>query len=166
MRRHPGELYGERWAQAKHDRIAHDTDIGDHDTSPAAVSKKAGRISAVTEETPAKVLAEGRRTQRTVGRRCPSRTIDVEFVRWTVGIAASARAVQDADRVGEVLVTGLGTPNQMRKYVESGSSPQFTLWNPADLGYLAFYTLIAIASGEIAGDPGDSFDGRVDGAFQ
>jgi rhamnose transport system substrate-binding protein len=75
----------------------------------------------------------------------------------TVGIAASARAVQDADAVGRVFVTGLGTPNQMREYVNSGAAPQFALWNPADLGYLAIQTLHAIASGQIAGNPGDSF---------
>jgi rhamnose transport system substrate-binding protein len=75
----------------------------------------------------------------------------------TVGIAASARAVQDADAVGKVFVTGLGTPNQMREYVKSGASPQFALWNPADLGYLAIHTLNAIASGQIEGQPGDSF---------
>jgi rhamnose transport system substrate-binding protein len=83
----------------------------------------------------------------------------------TVGIAASARAVQDAERVGEVFVTGLGTPNQMREYVESGASPQFALWNPADLGYLSIYTLNAIASGEIAGEPGDSFEAGKLGSY-
>src|SRR5512133_1470289 len=75
----------------------------------------------------------------------------------TVGIAASARAVQDANLVGKVFVTGLGTPNQMREYVKSGASPQFALWNPSDLGYLAIYTLDAIASGKIKGQPGDKF---------
>lgn len=84
--------------------------------------------------------------------------LEVIIAPTTVGIAASARAVQDADRVGEVLVTGLGTPNQMREYVESGASPQFALWNPADLGYLAIYTLDAIASGAISGEPGDTFE--------
>lgn len=75
----------------------------------------------------------------------------------TVGVAAAARAVQDADKIGQVMVTGLGTPNQMREYVKSGASPAFALWNPADLGYLAIYTLNAIASGEIEGNPGDTF---------
>lgn len=75
----------------------------------------------------------------------------------TVGIAAAARAVQDAGKVGQVMVTGLGTPNQMREYVKSGASPAFALWNPADLGYLAIYTLNAIASGQIEGNPGDTF---------
>ncbi len=83
----------------------------------------------------------------------------------TVGIAASARAVQDQDRVGEVFVTGLGTPNQMREYVKSGAAPAFALWNPGDLGYLAIYALHAIASGQIEGNPGDTFDGGKLGEY-
>jgi len=75
----------------------------------------------------------------------------------TVGIAASARAVQDAKLVGKVNVTGLGTPNQMRDYVKSGASPEFALWNPGDLGYLAIYAMDAISSGKIKGQPGDKF---------
>ncbi len=75
----------------------------------------------------------------------------------TVGIAASARAVQDGNMVGKVFVTGLGTPNQMRDYVKSGAAPQFALWNPGDLGYLAVYVLDAISTGKIKGAPGDKF---------
>ena len=75
----------------------------------------------------------------------------------TVGIAAAARAVQDGNMVGKVFVTGLGTPNQMRDYVKSGAAPQFALWNPSDLGYLAIQTLNAIASGQIKGQPGEKF---------
>ena len=77
----------------------------------------------------------------------------------TVGIAAAARAVTDAGAIGTVAVTGLGTPNQMRDFVKSGAAPQFALWSPVDLGYLSIYTLHAIASGAIAGNPGDTFDG-------
>jgi rhamnose transport system substrate-binding protein len=75
----------------------------------------------------------------------------------TVGIAASARAVQDQNLIGKVAVTGLGLPSQMSDYVKSGACPAFALWNPEDLGYLAIYTLNAIASGQIEGKPGDSF---------
>jgi rhamnose transport system substrate-binding protein len=75
----------------------------------------------------------------------------------TVGIAASARAVTDADLIGQVFVTGLGTPNQMREYVKNGSAPQFALWNPADLGYLSVYAMHALATGEIKGVAGDKF---------
>jgi rhamnose transport system substrate-binding protein len=80
----------------------------------------------------------------------------------TVGIAASASAVQDAGKVGQVMVTGLGTPNQMREYVRSGAVPEFVLWSPADLGYLTIYTLHAIATGQIGSKPGDTFSaGRL-----
>ncbi len=83
----------------------------------------------------------------------------------TVGVAAAARAVQDAGKVGQVMVTGLGTPNQMREYVKSGASPAFALWNPADLGYLAIYALNAIASGQIEGNPGDTFEAGKLGSY-
>lgn len=80
----------------------------------------------------------------------------------TVGIAASARAVTDAELIGQVSVTGLGTPNQMREYVKNGASPMFALWNPADLGYLSVYAVYALATGEIEGAAGDTFSaGRL-----
>jgi rhamnose transport system substrate-binding protein len=77
----------------------------------------------------------------------------------SVGIASAGRAVTDAGRIGEVLVTGLGLPNQLREYVKSGAIPQFALWSPPDLGYLAIYAVDAIASGKIMGAPGDTFSG-------
>jgi rhamnose transport system substrate-binding protein len=83
--------------------------------------------------------------------------LEVIIAPTTVGIAASARAVQDQNKVGTVKVTGLGTPNQMREYVKSGASPAFALWNPADLGYLAIYALDALSNGTITGAPGDKF---------
>ena len=83
----------------------------------------------------------------------------------TVGIAASARAVTDAKKIGQVIVTGLGTPNQMRDYVKSGAAPAFALWNPGDLGYLSIYTLNAIASGQIQGKPGDTFKAGKLGSY-
>ena len=91
--------------------------------------------------------------------------LEVIIAPTTVGIAASARAVEDQDRVGEVFVTGLGTPNQMREYVKGGSSPEFALWNPGDLGYLAIYTTYAIATGEIAGEPGDTYEAGKLGSY-
>jgi rhamnose transport system substrate-binding protein len=83
--------------------------------------------------------------------------LEVIIAPTTVGIAASARAVQDQDLIGRVYVTGLGTPNQMREYVKSGASPQFALWNPGDLGYLSIYALDALATGKIQGNVGDTF---------
>lgn len=75
----------------------------------------------------------------------------------SVGIAAAGRAVTDDGKVGQVFVTGLGTPNQLREYVKSGAIPQFALWSPVDLGYLAVYATDALATGAITGEPGDTF---------
>lgn len=83
--------------------------------------------------------------------------LEVIIAPTTVGIAASARAVQDQGLIGRVFVTGLGTPNQMREYVKSGASPQFALWNPGDLGYLSIYVLDALVTGQIQGNVGDTF---------
>lgn len=80
----------------------------------------------------------------------------------TVGIAAAARYISDSTYAGEVLVTGLGTPNQMREYVEDGTVEAFALWNPEDLGYLAGWAAHAVATGEIEGESGDTFEaGRL-----
>jgi rhamnose transport system substrate-binding protein len=76
----------------------------------------------------------------------------------TVGIAAAARYLSDSDKKGKVALTGLGTPNQMREYVENGTVEAFALWNPEDLGYLATFAANALASGEIEGEPGDTFE--------
>ncbi|MFT4229284.1 MAG: rhamnose ABC transporter substrate-binding protein [Microbacterium sp.] len=75
----------------------------------------------------------------------------------TVGIAAAARYLSTSDYKGKVALTGLGTPNQMREYVEDGTVTAFALWNPEDLGYLAAYAAAALITGEITGAEGDTF---------
>lgn len=75
----------------------------------------------------------------------------------TVGIAAAARYLSGSEYKGRVALTGLGTPNQMREFVEDGTVESFALWNPADLGYLAAYTGAALASGQITGKEGEKF---------
>lgn len=76
----------------------------------------------------------------------------------TVGIAAAARYISDSQYAGEVALTGLGTPNQMREYVEDGTVEAFALWNPEDLGYLAAWAAYALATDEIEGEEGDTFE--------
>jgi rhamnose transport system substrate-binding protein len=76
----------------------------------------------------------------------------------TVGIAAAARYVSSKPAYkGKVAVTGLGTPNQMRKFVKDGTVQQFALWNPEDVGYLGGYAAAALASGQITGKEGETF---------
>jgi rhamnose transport system substrate-binding protein len=55
----------------------------------------------------------------------------------TVGIAAAAQAVESAKKADQVKVTGLGTPNQMRRFIKNGTVTAFALWSPYDEGYLA-----------------------------
>ena len=59
----------------------------------------------------------------------------------SVGIVAAAQAVEDAGKVGQINVTGLGLPSEMAGHVKAGSSKSFAIWNPIDLGYSA--TMIA-----------------------
>ncbi|HEV8653203.1 MAG TPA: rhamnose ABC transporter substrate-binding protein [Actinomycetes bacterium] len=75
----------------------------------------------------------------------------------TVGIAAAARYLSGSNYKGKVALTGLGTPNQMRKFVEDGTVQAFELWDPGKLGYLAAYAAAALASGQITGKEGESF---------
>jgi len=97
----------------------------------------------------------------------------------SVGIVAAAQAVSDADKVGEILVTGLGLPSEMAAHVDSGASKSFAIWNPIDLGYaatmisynLAKGTAEAKAGGEIpmgrlgAVALGDELDGAMSDPF-
>ncbi|GIG21455.1 rhamnose ABC transporter substrate-binding protein [Cellulomonas chitinilytica] len=75
----------------------------------------------------------------------------------TVGIAAAARYLSTSASKGKVALTGLGTPNDMRPYVEDGTVTSFALWNPEDLGYLAAYAAAAMVDGTITGAEGDTF---------
>ena len=53
----------------------------------------------------------------------------------SIGIVASARAVEDQGLTGKVKVTGLGLPSELAGYVQKGVVPKFAIWNPIDLGY-------------------------------
>src|SRR5512132_371603 len=75
----------------------------------------------------------------------------------TVGIAAAAAVLDNPKYRGKVKLTGLGTPNSLRKYVKNGTITAFELWNPADLGYLAAYAAVNYASKTITGKAGQRF---------
>ncbi|NUW37218.1 rhamnose ABC transporter substrate-binding protein [Nonomuraea sp. SMC257] len=75
----------------------------------------------------------------------------------TVGVSAAARYISGSKYKGKVVLTGLGTPNQMRQFVKDGTVEKFALWNPKDLGYLASYAAAALVSGQITGAQGETF---------
>jgi rhamnose transport system substrate-binding protein len=83
----------------------------------------------------------------------------------TVGIAAAAAVLDTAKYRGKIALTGLGTPDEMKKYVADGTVQSFELWNPADLGYLAAYAAVEIASGKINGSQGQTFTAGKLGPF-
>jgi len=54
----------------------------------------------------------------------------------SVGPPAAAQAVMDAEKVGEVAVVGLSSPNLVRSYLKNEALQVSTLWSPKKLGYL------------------------------
>jgi rhamnose transport system substrate-binding protein len=84
----------------------------------------------------------------------------------TVGIAAAAAVLDTTQYRGKIKLTGLGTPNSLRKYVNDGTIEGFELWNPADLGYLAAYAGVNLASGTLTGKAGQSFKAGRLGSYK
>jgi rhamnose transport system substrate-binding protein len=80
----------------------------------------------------------------------------------TVGVAAAARYLSTSPQKGKIKLTGLGFPNQMRKFVKDGTVEEFQLWVPKDVGYLAGQAAAALVSGRITGKEGEKFEaGRL-----
>ena len=75
----------------------------------------------------------------------------------TVGVAAAARYLSTSPQKGKIKLTGLGFPNQMRKYVKDGTVEEFQLWVPKDVGYLAGQAAAALVAGRISGKEGEKF---------
>lgn len=67
----------------------------------------------------------------------------------SVSFPGAAEAVKQAGMSGKVLVTGLSTPNDMKKYVADGTVKSVILWNTKDLGYLTVYAAEAVATGKL-----------------
>jgi rhamnose transport system substrate-binding protein len=83
----------------------------------------------------------------------------------TVGIAAAAAVLDTAQYRGKIQLTGLGTPNSMKQYVNDGTVQGFELWNPASLGFLAAYAGVELASKAITSAAGQTFTAGKLGSF-
>jgi rhamnose transport system substrate-binding protein len=80
----------------------------------------------------------------------------------TVGIASASKALQDEDLCEDIKVSGLGLPAEMVTYTLNGCAPEFALWSFVDLGYLTYYVTYLIATGQMEGVEGESFEaGRM-----
>ncbi len=84
----------------------------------------------------------------------------------SVGVEQAAKAVEaagvypgGANAKGKgVVVTGLGTPNQLRRYIKDNIISAAALWSPPDLGYVSAHLAIGLAAGKISPQPGNSFE--------
>ncbi len=79
----------------------------------------------------------------------------------SVAFPGAAEAVKQAGKGGQVLVTGLATPNDMKAYVHDGTVKSVILWNTMDLGYLTVRVGAALASGELKPDATSIKAGRL-----
>jgi rhamnose transport system substrate-binding protein len=84
----------------------------------------------------------------------------------TVGISSAAQYLSTSKYKKKVVLTGLGLPSQMKKYVHDGTVTAFALWNPEDLGYLAGYAVSALANGTITGKVGETFKAGKLGSYK
>jgi len=84
----------------------------------------------------------------------------------TVGIVAAAGVLDNSKYRGKIALTGLGTPLSMKKYVDDGTVKAFELWNPANLGYLAAYAAVNLASKKITAASGQSFSAGKLGTYK
>ena len=76
------------------------------------------------------------------------------FAISSMAFPGAAEAIRQSGKSGQVLVTGLSTPNNMREYVKDGSVKSIVLWNTVDLGYLTVCAAEALATGKLK--PGDT----------
>jgi ABC-type sugar transport system substrate-binding protein len=74
------------------------------------------------------------------------------FAISSVAFPGAAEAVKQGGKTGQVFVTGLSTPNDMRSYVKEGTVRSVILWNTKDLGYLTVYAARALVDGELKKD--------------
>ncbi len=85
------------------------------------------------------------------------------FAISSVAFPGAADAVKQSGKSGQIQVTGLGTPDGMRKFVEDSTVKSVVLWNTNDLGYLTVKVARALVDGKLK--PGDTtFDAGKLGA--
>lgn len=70
----------------------------------------------------------------------------------TVGIAATAKALEDQGLDGEIVLTGLGLPSEMKQYIHNGTVEKMALYNPVDLGYTFVQVAHALVTEEATGE--------------
>jgi ABC-type sugar transport system substrate-binding protein len=79
----------------------------------------------------------------------------------SVSFPGAAEAVRQSGKRGQIMVTGLATPNDMKQFVEDGTVKSVVLWNTIDLGYLAVYVAEGLATGKLQSGATEFVAGRL-----
>ena len=74
----------------------------------------------------------------------------------SVGLAAGVQVLERAGKGPKI--TGLSTPNQLRKFIANGVISGFQLWAPHDEGYIAAYIGAQIHSKKVKAEAGASVE--------
>jgi len=74
----------------------------------------------------------------------------------TVGIAAAAQAIDSAHKAGKIILTGLGEPVEMKRYILNGTVKEYQLWDVGSMGTVAAYMLDQAIKG-VTFPPGKKF---------
>ena len=91
--------------------------------------------------------------------------LDLIMAPTTVGIAAAGKAMTDEGLCDQIKVSGLGLPDEMAQYTNSGCAPQFALWSFVDLGYVTMHAAYAIGTGQVEAAAGETFDAGRMGSY-
>lgn len=59
-----------------------------------------------------------------------------------------AQAVENAGKIGKVFTVGMGTPKDMKKYLDDGAASAGVLWDAKALGYLTAWAGVQMAEGK------------------
>lgn len=73
----------------------------------------------------------------------------------STAVPGVAQAVQNANRIGEIAVTGFGSPKTAGTFLESGAMTSTVLWDVEDLGYLTVWALVQLVEGNELKDSND-----------
>jgi rhamnose transport system substrate-binding protein len=84
----------------------------------------------------------------------------------SVGLAAAAQVLENSGNYpggpnaknGGIVLTGLSTPNQMKKAVEKGVVAKFQLWDPANMGKIAAFLGTQVHKGTLTLKEGDEIE--------
>jgi len=71
------------------------------------------------------------------------------FAISSVAFPGAADAIKQSGKSGQIQITGLGTPDGMRSFVQDGTVKSVVLWNTVDLGYLTVEVARAVCDGTL-----------------